>query len=150
MSKPINAEAEAQQEAAQENDSKQERRSQPNEKLRERRVIERISDPALRTFAQQIGFVSSVLTVFSVIFVSFELYQKFNADAWTRNRTIFMSAVIFATNVAIWRLRSSVHSFLSNESKNRLVHLVEKMRNLFFLIAFFSLTMGVVYLLNYL
>lgn len=125
-----------------------ERRKLSNPKGRERRFIKRLSEPHLRRNFQQIVLFARIVLVFVVVYVGLVFASAFSRDVLGRTRSFFyiVAAVLFGSG--LWLVERAAVSYMSNESVDRLVIALEKMRNFFLVILVLVVVFGTTHLIS--
>ena len=125
-----------------------ERRSQPDSKLRDRRVIARISDPQLRLTVRQIQLFCRRWTWASMAYVlamvGINLYKDFHNSP----KSIFFGVVILIATFTVRRVAQAAGSYVENESQARLSKLVDCFYFMIFAMTTTSFIIGVAYLIT--
>jgi hypothetical protein len=125
-----------------------ERRSQPDSKLRDRRIIARMSDPELRLFMSQLHKFCMAWVVVASVYIAALVGIHFWESALARTRSIFLGVVVGVVAVLMYRLAVGIKSFLINESQGRLGRLIERCYHLFIAMTVISVLMAVVHIIT--
>ncbi len=125
-----------------------ERRKLANPQGRERRFIKRLSEPHLRRNMQQIVLFSRIVLVFVAIYVCVVFASAFSRDVLGRTRSFFyiVAAIFFGSG--LWLVERAAVSYMSNESVERLVIALEKMRNFFLVLLVLIVVFGTTHLIS--
>lgn len=114
---------------------------------RDRRVIPRISNADLKTTLQQILWMSRILLVFATVYMVNHLLIHMKGDATERNRAIFFVGVILMIAVPLERFGNGVQNFIRNETQLKMTEVMNRLRNLVFVVMFTVLVLGSVQLI---
>ncbi len=125
-----------------------ERRIQPDDKSRERRIIPRLSNATLRSSLSQIQVMMRVWVGFAIAYVVLEILAHLRNDALTRNKTLFFSLPIIVMVFLFVRTMKSIGSYLGNESQSRLVVVSDHLRDLFLVFILLTMVLGVAHLIT--
>ncbi len=130
-----------------EDQDEKDRRSQDS-KGRERRTIKRLSEPHLRRNIQQIILFSRIILTFICVFAAVVFASAFAKDVLGRTKSFFVivAAALFASG--LWLVERAAVSYMSNESVDRLVIALEKMRNFFLVLLVLVSVFGSVYIIS--
>ena len=125
-----------------------ERRALANPKARERRYIKRLSEPLLRKNIQQIVLFSRLVLGFATIYVIAIATSAVSQAGLGRTKAFFIVTATFLFGISLWMFERAAVSYLSNESVERLVISLEKMRNFFLVILVLVFVFGGVHLIS--
>ncbi len=126
----------------------QERRTVAHPKGRERRYIKRLSEPQLRRNVQQIVTFSRLILGFAAIYSIVIFATAFQKDVLGRTRSFFIIVATLLFGIGLWFFERAAVSYLSNESVERLVIALEKMRNFFLVILVLVVVFGATHLIS--
>ena len=125
-----------------------ERRSRANPKERERRFIKRLSEPQLRRNIQQAVTFSRLILAFAAVYACIIFGTAFSKDVLGRTRSFFVIVATLLFAIGLWFFERAAVSYLSNESIDRLVIALEKLRNFFLVILVLVYVFGTVHIVS--
>lgn len=122
-----------------------------SDKSRDRRVIERVSVPEMRTHLGLLRTLCQVATGFCLVYVAAivagHLFVALNSEMLARSA--FVSTVVLAIAVSFARLSSAIKSYIENESKLRLSNMVERMMHLLFVTVSLGVILGLAQIITW-
>ena len=125
-----------------------ERRSETDSQRRDRRVIERVSEPELRKYLRLSKQLCNVVVISSMLYVAALIGRHLRDTTLELNRSIFFAVVVAITAFAFHHLSSAIKSYIENESKARLVVVTERLFRMLFIVVITSIVLGVSHLIT--
>ncbi len=116
--------------------------------VRDRRVIPRISNADLKTALAQILWMSRIVLGFATIYLLCHLLLHFKGDSMERNRAIFFTGVIVMIAIPLERFGNGVQNFIRNETQMKMTEVMNRLRNLVFIVMFTVLVLGTIQLIT--
>lgn len=126
-----------------------ERRNISDSSLRERRVIRRLNDPHLRTYAALARQTCSIWMGLACVYFAIYASQTFGKDKVSTARLFFVGVTMCFMIFTVGRLRSAVSSYLANESQARLAIAIERLAMLLLIISILSVVFGIAHLATF-
>lgn len=120
-----------------------ERRSIPDVKSRERRVIQRISSPSLRDGLKQTQILIRTLLIFGAAFAVALFYLRWGSGALLVNQALFFDVVVLMLWISLARYSRAISSYLKTESVDKITYVTEYQRDFWVVAVVVALIIGI-------
>ena len=125
-----------------------ERRSNADSKGRDRRVIPRVTSPAMRNHFTNITYITRFATGATAVYLIGLFISALAQGKMAIGRFIFYAVVMTVIVTAVYRFGSAIRSYLNSESQEKLVIVTERTFLMMFLLTVLGTVMGIIHLIT--
>ena len=125
-----------------------ERRSNADSKGRDRRVIPRVTSPAMRNHFANITYVTRFATGAVAIYLIGLFISALSQGKMAIGKFIFDAVVMTVIAIAVYRFGSAIRSYLNSESQEKLVVVTERTFLMLFLMTVLGTVMGIIHMIT--
>lgn len=115
----------------------------------DRRVIPRVNSPIVRQLAHETQAICLMFIGFATVYAVALLLTHFPQDGTTRNRAVFFTGLILVTVGFIARFLTALRSYRTSESIHKLELMMERLRNLLFILVTLGVILGTSQILSF-
>lgn len=125
-----------------------ERRKHLDSQKRDRRVIPRFSHANMRLHAGHIVTISRTWIALSALYAIGLVVARLGGDLRAMMQAFFYVFIISIVSYHLWQVAQAFHSYLDNESQDRLIATIERLRGFFLTALITTVILGIVHLIT--